>query len=90
MQFNTEDSCLVINYKANWIGCDELCIYCRKNALRLLTLKMARIGMVPTGLSIKQHNTGNMADFLGSILDQLEKPPSIGSEERKKAKGTVA
>jgi len=28
-----------------------------------------------------------MADFLGSILDQMEKPPSIGNEERKKAKG---
>ena len=30
-----------------------------------------------------------MADLLGSILGSMEKPPSLGNEEKKKAKGYV-
>lgn len=31
----------------------------------------------------------NMADLLGSILGSMQKPPSLGEEEKKKAKGNV-
>ena len=30
---------------------------------------------------------GKMADLLGSILGSMEKPPTMGDEERKKRKG---
>lgn len=33
--------------------------------------------------------SANMADLLGSILGSMEKPPSLGDAEKKKARGVI-